>query len=125
MRIERTDLRGERLLLHVEGQTEETFVNDVLAPHLYARAMARCGPGSWGTRASATGAAASVTGTQCAATLPINSGKTGVVCHDDGGLLRASAEWAEGMARTSSRVDAPVCQEGGRCGSGAPGGHPP
>ena len=26
-----------RLLLHVEGQTEETFVNDVLAPHLYAR----------------------------------------------------------------------------------------
>ena len=26
-----------RLLLHVEGETEETFVNDVLAPHLYAR----------------------------------------------------------------------------------------
>ena len=26
-----------RLLLHVEGQTEETFVNDVLAPHLSDR----------------------------------------------------------------------------------------
>ena len=26
-----------RLLLHVEGQTEETFVNDVLAPHLCDR----------------------------------------------------------------------------------------
>ena len=24
-----------RLLVHVEGQTEETFVNEVLAPHLY------------------------------------------------------------------------------------------
>lgn len=24
-----------RLLVHVEGQTEETFVNKVLAPHLY------------------------------------------------------------------------------------------
>jgi len=24
-----------RLLIHVEGQTEETFVNEVLAPHLY------------------------------------------------------------------------------------------
>ena len=26
-----------RLLIHVEGQTEETFVNRVLAPHLYRR----------------------------------------------------------------------------------------
>lgn len=26
-----------RLLVHVEGQTEETFVAEVLAPHLYAR----------------------------------------------------------------------------------------
>lgn len=26
-----------RLLVHVEGQTEETFVGEVLAPHLYAR----------------------------------------------------------------------------------------
>ena len=25
-----------RLLIHVEGATEETFVNNVLAPHLYA-----------------------------------------------------------------------------------------
>lgn len=25
-----------RLLVHVEGQTEETFVNEVLAPHLYS-----------------------------------------------------------------------------------------
>jgi hypothetical protein len=25
-----------RLLVHVEGETEETFVNEVLAPHLYA-----------------------------------------------------------------------------------------
>ncbi len=25
-----------RLLVHVEGQTEETFVNEILAPHLYA-----------------------------------------------------------------------------------------
>ena len=24
-----------RLLVHVEGQTEESFVNEVLAPHLY------------------------------------------------------------------------------------------
>ncbi len=27
-----------RLLVHVEGETEETFVNEILAPHLY-----RCG----------------------------------------------------------------------------------
>jgi hypothetical protein len=26
-----------RLLIHVEGETEETFVNEILAPHLYAR----------------------------------------------------------------------------------------
>lgn len=26
-----------RLLIHVEGETEETFVNEVLAPHLYTR----------------------------------------------------------------------------------------
>ncbi len=25
-----------RLLVHVEGQTEENFVNEMLAPHLYA-----------------------------------------------------------------------------------------
>lgn len=25
----------QKLLIHVEGQTEETFVNEVLAPHLY------------------------------------------------------------------------------------------
>ena len=25
----------DRLLIHVEGQTEETFVNEVIAPHLY------------------------------------------------------------------------------------------
>ena len=25
----------DRLLVHVEGQTEETFVNQILAPHLY------------------------------------------------------------------------------------------
>lgn len=24
-----------RLLIHVEGETEETFVNEVLGPHLY------------------------------------------------------------------------------------------
>ena len=28
-----------RLLVHVEGQTEETFVNEVLAPHLYRFGM--------------------------------------------------------------------------------------
>ena len=32
---ERNDAMA-RLLVHVEGQTEETFVNQVLAPHLYA-----------------------------------------------------------------------------------------
>ena len=26
-----------RLLIHVEGETEETFVNEVLSPHLYAQ----------------------------------------------------------------------------------------
>ncbi|MDE2725572.1 MAG: hypothetical protein OXI59_19555 [Gemmatimonadota bacterium] len=25
-----------RLLIHVEGETEETFVNEILGPHLYA-----------------------------------------------------------------------------------------
>lgn len=34
-----------RLLIHVEGETEETFVNEVLRPHLlhsgYARVSAR------------------------------------------------------------------------------------
>ncbi len=34
-----------RLLIHVEGQTEETFVNEVLAPHLYT-----CGLHSVGAR---------------------------------------------------------------------------
>jgi hypothetical protein len=30
-----------RLLIHVEGETEETFVNEVLGPHLYARGYFR------------------------------------------------------------------------------------
>ena len=30
-----------RLLVHVEGETEETFVNQVLAPHLYGCAYSR------------------------------------------------------------------------------------
>ena len=30
-----------RLLIHVEGETEETFVNEVLGPHLYARGYHR------------------------------------------------------------------------------------
>jgi hypothetical protein len=30
-----------RLLIHVEGETEETFVNEVLAPHLYSRGYFR------------------------------------------------------------------------------------
>lgn len=29
------DDRMSRLLIHVEGETEETFVNEILAPHLY------------------------------------------------------------------------------------------
>ena len=32
-----------RLLVHVEGQTEETFVNEALAPHLYRFGMTRVG----------------------------------------------------------------------------------
>jgi hypothetical protein len=32
-----------RLLIHVEGQTEETFVNEVLAPHLYGCGYTRVG----------------------------------------------------------------------------------
>lgn len=32
-----------RLLVHVEGQTEETFVNEVLAPHLYEAGYASVG----------------------------------------------------------------------------------
>ena len=32
-----------RLLVHVEGQTEETFVNEVLAPHLYDRGFSSVG----------------------------------------------------------------------------------
>ena len=30
-----------RLLVHVEGQTEETFVNEALAPHLYGHGLTR------------------------------------------------------------------------------------
>ena len=30
-----------RLLIHVEGETEETFVNEVLGPHLYSRGYTR------------------------------------------------------------------------------------
>ena len=33
--------RVARLLIHVEGETEETFVNEVLAPHLYSRGYFR------------------------------------------------------------------------------------
>lgn len=32
-----------RLLIHVEGQTEETFVNEILAPHLYKKGYKRVG----------------------------------------------------------------------------------
>ena len=32
-----------RLLIHVEGQTEENFVNQVLAPHLYVRGFSSIG----------------------------------------------------------------------------------
>lgn len=33
-------MAGPRLLVHVEGQTEENFVNELLAPHLYERGFA-------------------------------------------------------------------------------------
>lgn len=33
----------KRLLIHVEGETEETFVNEVLAPHLYDQGYATVG----------------------------------------------------------------------------------
>ncbi|MCF8130834.1 MAG: DUF4276 family protein [Deltaproteobacteria bacterium] len=33
----------DRLLIHVEGQTEESFVNEILAPHLYKQGYARVG----------------------------------------------------------------------------------
>jgi len=33
----------KRLLIHVEGETEETFVNDVLAPHLYTQGYSAVG----------------------------------------------------------------------------------
>ena len=33
----------KRLLVHVEGQTEEQFVNEILAPHLYARGFEAVG----------------------------------------------------------------------------------
>lgn len=32
-----------RLLIHVEGQTEETFVNEMLGPHLYSQGYTRVG----------------------------------------------------------------------------------
>ena len=32
-----------RLLVHVEGETEENFVNQVLAPHLYCRGFSSVG----------------------------------------------------------------------------------
>ena len=32
-----------RLLIHVEGQTEETFVNEVLGPHLYGQGYTKIG----------------------------------------------------------------------------------
>jgi hypothetical protein len=32
-----------RLLIHVEGQTEESFVNEILAPHLYKQGYGRVG----------------------------------------------------------------------------------
>jgi len=31
----------DRLLIHVEGETEETFVNEVLAPHLYRQGYSK------------------------------------------------------------------------------------
>jgi len=33
----------DRLLIHVEGQTEEDFVNEILAPHLYRQGYAKVG----------------------------------------------------------------------------------
>lgn len=41
-----------RLLVHVEGQTEETFVKDVLAPHLMSRGYASVGARLLGTHAA-------------------------------------------------------------------------
>lgn len=32
-----------RLLIHVEGETEESFVNEVLAPHLYCHGFTKVG----------------------------------------------------------------------------------
>jgi hypothetical protein len=40
-----------RLLIHVEGQTEERFVNEVLAPHLVARGYHSVGARLFGTSA--------------------------------------------------------------------------
>ena len=33
----------DRLLIHVEGQTEEDFVNEILAPHLYRQGYTKVG----------------------------------------------------------------------------------
>jgi len=44
-----------RLLIHVEGQTEETFVNEVLAPHLYSYGLLSVGARLLGGRGGIRG----------------------------------------------------------------------
>ena len=57
-----------RILVHVEGQTEENFVNTVLAPHLYGIGYTNVSPRLLGMPASGPGAAASDRGTRYATT---------------------------------------------------------
>ncbi len=54
--------KSTRLLVHVEGATEEMFVNEVLAPQLYECGYEAVGAGWWATHASATDLAASSVG---------------------------------------------------------------
>ena len=67
-----------RLLVHVEGETEETFVDAALKPHLirygYTQVSARC----WVMPANATDVVAFAVGTQCVTTSSTISERTRV-----------------------------------------------
>ena len=82
-----------RLLVHVEGQTEEQFVNEIVAPYLGIAASPAYRRGSWGLVASVLTEAAFGRGPGSVARWSVISGKTRGTRRTDGRLLWHAADW--------------------------------
>ena len=88
-----------RLLFHVEGQTEEQFVNELLAPHLYEYGFSSIGARLVGNaRQRERRGGIKAWRTVCKEITNHLKADTRVPCHHNGGLLRDAGNWSKGMA---------------------------